>query len=1106
MRLSVFLLILAICKVSATNTYAQDARVNLDMRNSTLKDVLKEIESKSEFTFFYNDNSIDMSQKVNIKAENQKISDILDRILVNCTYSLYDKMVILKPLNAKDGQVPPRISGVVLDENGESVIGAAVKTKNTGLGTVTDQDGRFSMQVPLGETLVISYVGYEKKEVTVQSEKSLTIMLAEDTKSLQEIVVVGYGVQKKINLTGSVAAVGSDVLEARPIANTTTGLQGTLPGVTITNSTSRPGDNTVSIRIRGIGTLNNSDPLILIDGLEGNMNTLNPDDIESVSALKDAASAAIYGSRAANGVILITTKKANREVKPTLNYTGYLATQTPTSRPEMLDAVQYLELLKEATGNVNKNWGYTNDDILAVQNGSNPNYRANTNWVDELYKDHAPQQAHNLSMAGGSKTVGYYMSYGYLSTEGLLVGNGYNSTRNNARLKVNTELLDRLTVEGNIGYNDIDNWTPSSSDSGDSGLFYHALRSSPLVPVHFTDGQWGYGGSSGNPVAIANDGGFINYKSNETTLNISGDLMIIPGLNAKVQYGTRITNVMRKQQNNIIQHFQPNTTNPLAYSSNTSYLTQRDVLQRYENLSAQADYDKKIGQHSFHILAGFSQESQVYERMDAKREKLISNDLHVLDAGTGTQTNTGNANHWAIRSGFGRINYDFAERYLVELNLRYDLSSRFQEDNRGGYFPSASVAWRISEESFMKFTRQWLDNLKFRASYGTLGNQYTNSLYPYMSTIEPSTSNMPIGVTTTSSMKQTVASNKKLTWESIEMTDVGIDFTLLNNRLSFTGDYYIKNTKDILLEVKLPDVLGVKEPYQNAGKVQNKGWEIAVSWRDKIGNVKYGVNGSFSDVINKVVSMGDTADDFSSDQVRAVGYPINAFWGYVADGLISFDDCDYNPGTNTYTPKSTLPITNEYRTKLGPGDIKYKDLDGSGDITKEGDRTYIGSPIPRYTFSFGGNAEWKGIDLQFFFQGVGKCDGYIKGLGRHAFTETANYPQKVHLDRWTFDNPNPNASYPRFTYDETFNQSSLSSFWLEDASYIRLKNLQVGYTLPSKWTKKIRMDKCRFYFSGENLWTLTDFFYAYDPEVPVSNGGYYPVVKTFSFGLSLTLK
>lgn len=1091
-------------------TYSQ---ITMNVKELSLRASLRKVELVSNYRFFYNENLPELNQKISLNVKDATIDQTMKQLLdgMELTYTHeHENVIVLVRKTQQSKQSTKKITGTIVDEHGNPIVGASITVKGTSNGTITDLDGRFSLEIPLGTTqLWASYIGYIDQAVLLNNRSNITISLKENIELLDEVVVVGYSAQKKVNLTGSVASVNSDVLAARPIHNAVTGLQGSLPGVSITNTTSRPGDNNTSIRIRGIGTLNNSNPLILIDGVEGNINTLNPSDIESVSVLKDAASSAIYGSRAANGVILVTTKKANKDMTPTITYSGFFALQTPTALPEMCDAVEYLTLLKEATANVGKPWGYTQEDVDAVINRTDLNNRANVNWVDELYRSTAPQHGHNVSLNGGSKSLGYYLSYGNLSTSGLFVGNGYHASRNNLRVKVTTTMLDRVKIDANFGYTDVDNWTPASSDSSSDGLFYKALRSSPLTPVRFTDGGWGYGGSSANPIAIIYDGGFINYKARETNLSLGGEMEILKGFTAKIQYATRLKDVLRKQQSNKIQHYIPDTDTPLASSSTTSSISQRDISERYQNILVQGDYERTFGKHTVHLLAGFSQEWNENQTMNASRQDLVSDDLHVLNAGTEKFDNDGMGEEWALRSGFGRINYNFDDRYLFEANLRYDLSSRFHPDHRGGYFPSVSAAWRISEETFMRRTRSWLDNLKFRLSYGTLGNQYTSSLYPYMATIEPTTSIMPIGGSITSAMRQNSASNRYITWETIKMTNLGLDMGLFNNKLNMSFDYFIKDTDDILLRVELPGVLGVTEPYQNAGKVRNKGWELALSWKDKIGkNFTYGVDFNLSDVKNEVVSMGNTADDFSGDQIRAVGYPIDAFWGFQADGLYTVDDFDYDVNTGKYTPKKSTPVIEELRTKVQPGDIKYRDLDGDGEITTKDDRTYIGSAIPRYTYSLGVNAAWKGIDLKVFLQGVGKCDGYVGGMGRHAFTEVANYPQKVHLDRWTWDNQNSHATYPRFTYDETYNKK-FSSFWIEDASYLRVKNIQLGYTFPAQkinFLSKLRISNLRVYFSGENLWTLTDFFSSYDPESPISDGGYYPITAFYSFGLSITLK
>lgn len=1111
-----FVFLLFICLSVLPVMAQQDKNITLDVKNETVENVLEILAQQTGLKFFYDQNLVSSSPRVSMHVKNATLQSVLNEISLqtqlnfnrdNNTITVGKKQVTnISQIMATSNVLT--VKGRVVDVSGEAVIGANVLVKGMTNGVITDVDGKYTLNdVPADAVVLISYVGYQSREFRANDKELLNVVLKEDSELLNEVVVVGYGVQKKVNLVGSVASVDSKQLQSRPINNVASGLQGSLPGVTIINSTSRPGDSNTTMRIRGVGTLNNSDPLILIDGVEGNLQILNPNDIESVSVLKDAASSAIYGSRAANGVVLVTTKEAMKDVKPTITYSGYYVIQTPTTLPEMCNSVEYLTLLKEATANVKKTWGYTEEDINTVINGTDPDNFANVDWIDELYRKTAPQHGHNVTLNGGNQNLGYYLSYGNLTTSGLFVGDAYHSARNNFRAKIVTEVIDRVKIDANIGYTDVDNWTPSVSDSSSDGLFMKALKSSPLVPVRFSDGKWGYGGSTGNPIAIIYDGGFINYKSRETSLNFGAEVDIINGLTAKVRYAARMVDVLRKAQRNKVDHFYPGTDIPFGSSSNTSSLSQRDGREHYQNIMAQADYDKSLGDHNIHVLAGFSQEWNETQTMNASREDLISDDLHVLNAGTINMKNDGTANHWAIRSGFWRINYNYNERYLFEANLRYDLSSRFHPDHRGGWFPSFSGAWRITEEPFMQITRKWLDNLKLRISYGTLGNQYT-SLYPYLSTIKPVSSVMPIGGILTTAMKQNTASNSEVSWETVKMANWGLDVAMFNNRFNITFDYFIKDTDDILLQVKLPGVLGVSEPYQNAGKVRNKGWELNLAWNDKIGNgFTYGVDFNLSDVKNEVVSMGNTADDFSGNRIRAVGYPIDSFWGFEADGLYSVDDFNYDPQTDTYTPKETTPILQELKTKVQPGDIKYKDLNKDGKITSEDDRTYIGSAIPRYTYSLGFNAAWKGIDFKLFLQGVGKCDGYLGGIGRHAFTEVANYPQKEHLDRWTWENQNPNASYPRFTYEETYNRK-FSSFWIEDASYLRVKNIQVGYTFPSSCQilNKLRINNLRLYFSGENLWTLTDYFSSYDPETPVSDGGFYPITASYSFGISITLK
>ena len=541
-------------------------------------------------------------------------------------------------------------------------------------------------------------------------------------------------------------------------------------------------------------------------------------------------------------------------------------------------------------------------------------------------------------------------------------------------------------------------------------------------------------------------------------------------------------------------------------------MNNNDVRQRQQTLIIQSNFEFDIDKHKISGVGGFSQEWSVLRQFEGSRINLITEQNPTLNLGSKEgMSNTGGASQWAIRSGFGRLNYNYNDRYLVEFNLRYDLSSRFHKSNRGGLFPSVSGAWRLSEESFMHFTQDVFDNIKLRASWGMLGNQYVGSTdYPYLSVLNEVTGLSAIGTQGTSGYTQTTLANPSLTWEKIDMLDVGFDLTLLKNRLNITFDWYNKNTKGILLKLNYPHQIGASPSEQNVGAVNNRGWEVDVSWRDRIGELSYGMSFNLSDVQNKITDLGETSPDLGSYQIRQVGDPIDAFYGYIAEGLMTPDDFTlYDEYEDKYySPKVPVVIGPDYQ----PGDIKYKDINGpqgvpDGRISPEYDRVVLGSAIPRYTYSFKTDLMYQNIDFSFALQGVGEADGYLTGTARHAFQDMAAYPQKIHLERYNVvSNPNPNAAYPRLTYNTSFNQSTFSTFWMENASYLRLKNVQLGYTLPVEITKKARIEKCRIYVSGDNLLTMSNFFYAYDPETPISSGGYYPQIKTFVVGVNLTFQ
>ncbi|MCT1531602.1 SusC/RagA family TonB-linked outer membrane protein [Sphingobacterium daejeonense] len=990
------------------------------------------------------------------------------------------------------------IRGLVQSSTGESIAGASIRNLSTGSTVQSDAEGRFEIAGQVGQQLRISIIGYETQTLSISSS-TMNVQLTASDEALEEVVVVGYGTQKKVNLTGAVATLGGEELESRPIANIGQGLQGQLPGLTIKNNNTGPGDSAPQIRIRGIGTWGDANPLVVIDGIPGgNMNILNPDDIENISVLKDAASSSIYGVRGANGVILVTTKKG-KSGAPSLNFSSYYGWQTPTALPKFLGSVDYMILQNEANENAGQGPTYSEEQIEIARNGSDPNYFANTNWIDEVYKKSAPQQNYNLSLQGGSDKTSYYASYGYLGEGGLVIGDNFKAGRHNARLRMSTEILDRVQLDGNLGY--VDRGTYGSASGNDPLSMATSIR--PLVPVHFTNGSWGYHGGQSNPVAIATDGGTNNFTSQEITANISATINLMKGLDLRGQYGLVKYNSKRNRLLKTINYYSPDD-DKLIYQSNFPNSIRMDhYSQTYQTFVGTATYRTTIlDKHNITGLLGYSLEETVGADFWASRQNLPVQDLESLAVGTENQLNNSSSTQNALMSFFGRLNYDYQSKYLLEGNFRYDGSSRFHPDVRWNWFGSFSAGWVFSEEAFFQDLKSFWNFAKLRGSFGTQGNDKVGRDFPYMATLASVqiTSNNPIGDEGQVGFRQTFIPNRFITWESSEKTNIGLDLAFLNSRLSVTGEYFINNTKSIILNPPLPDVIGVGTGYpaQNSGEVQNKGWEVVVGWKDKVGELSYSANFNLSDVKNKITKLENYATNLG-DKVRLEGYPLDAFYGFEADRIAQ--ESDFTVVDGKYVPN--FPF--QKGDLVAPGDLIYvpQDPDATA-ITALNDRVILGSDIPRYTYGFRGDLAYKGFDFSFFLQGVGKADGYLGGSARHPFINNSAMPQEIHLDRWTPENTD--ASYPRLVYMRTHN-TRLSSKWIEDASYLRLKNIQLGYTFPTDWMEKVRVSKMRIFVSADNLFTKTNFFYGYDPEIPSGNtGNFYPQVKTYVVGINFNLK
>ena len=1017
------------------------------------------------------------------------------------------------------------VRGTVVDQTGESVPGASIQIKGGTQGTITDLDGKFSLNTPNKKSiLIVSFIGYVTQELPVETAKPMSIILKEDTKTLDEVVIVGYQEVKKKDLTGAVAKVNMEDLLKTPSSSFDQTLGGRIAGVNVSSGEGMPG-GTMNIVIRGNNSLTqDNSPLYVIDGFPVEdpaiAATINPSDVESVDVLKDASATAIYGARAANGVILVTTKKGEKKERVVFQYNGYAGFQTPTALPELVNGREYMELSNEAMSAAGFSKPYTQEAFDKYDSGLYPNEYSNTDWIDEIYKSRAFQTGHNVSARGGSEKTGFFMSYGFLDQDGLVVGDGYSSKRHNARISVNTEVYDRLKLTGQMSY--VDFYKKDLGYSGTSGVFRLSQRMSPLLPVmwqipdengRMVDSEnWSYG-SVRNPLQVAYESGMEERKTRVLNGIFNADLKIIDGLNVGMQYSANIYTRQVDEFNPKMLSYYSDGSPLKANEDAKDYISQSHLDVMTQTLQFTLNFNKTIGRHELGALMGFSQEWENRSTLGATRDNVMVEDIHVISAGMINFMNSGTKDEWALRSYFGRVNYAFDGKYLFEANLRADGTSRFAKGNRWGYFPSFSAGWNFSREKFMEFATSVLSSGKLRASWGELGNQnIPGNYYPYLSPIITEES-YPIGASNTPVMGlwQNKIGNPDIKWETIRMLNFGVDLSFLNNRLNVDFDWYKKENIDALVRPDVPAIVGVPSSnvgYVNLGKIDVKGWELNLSWRDKIGNVNYNLGFNLSDARNKITDLGGTPESLTSTasgSYRRVGDPIGAFYGYLTDGLAQVYDFESVNTTTGKYQKPKFPLVASQNGIVQPGDIKYRDIsgpDGAPDgVIDDYDKVVFGEKEPHYTYAIKGGLEWKGIDFSFYLQGVGKVAGYLEDEARHAFINDYSIPKKEHLDRWT--PMNPNASYPRLYQSQEHNRL-FSDYWKEDASYLRLKNIQIGYRFPARMVAPLGINSLRVYASADNLFTKTDYFGAYDPEVRTTSGDVYPQVKTYVFGLSIT--
>lgn len=1102
LKLRKLLIFMLLCLFTINIGWAQGQRISIAAKNKTLLTAFEEIEKQTGLSIAYNQTKLNINKKVDKNFDNKSLSSIFTDLLQDSGFSFRfeDKHIIIVPVEQPkkqpSGNSPKKITGTIVDGSGLPIIGANVVVEGTSSGTITDLDGRFSLDVPAGSKLQVSYIGYLSKTITINNNTVYNIQLTEDTQALDEVVVVGYGTEKRVNVIGSIAQVSSEKLANRSTPMLSNALAGQMAGVTVIQRSGRPGNSSGQIRIRGVASFSNdenntakADALVLIDGIPGDLNDINSEDVESISVLKDASTAAIYGARAANGVILVTTK-TGKEGKISISYNGYVGMNKATALPKFVNSWEYASLLNEADG---KEY-YTQAEIQKFRDGSDPDNYANANYLDEVFSRNGIQTGHDLTLNGGTSSNRYMLSFGYLHQDGLIKKNNYE--RYNTRLNLITDILPNLTITTRLA----GTYATRNEPTGKMlDIVSSAVRMPGLWPTFLSNGELGLGGKSeGTPPSVLYSNSFFEEPDFKVNAQIRVDYSPIKDLKLSAIGGFNYKNLEQRTYNATRQ-----LANQTIGPSTLKHEMRKTI---YKTFQATADYSKQIDKHSLGVLIGYSWEEEAYRTLIGERDKFPGNDLPYLNAGSpDNQKSSGGGNDWAIQSLFGRLRYNFDERYLLESTIRYDGSSRFPKDNKYGFFPSVAAGWRISEESFFKENEDldWINNLKLKASWGILGNQNIGN-YPYQTVFELG-QNYPFGDNYALGAAVTTATDPTIKWEETQTVDAGFESVFWNGQLSFNASYFYRKTYDILYKPSgsISSVLGQKISEMNTGKLKNTGWEFEIGHRNQIGEVSYNINGNFSIINNKVMSLGVGNVEQLNGMVGNgsnlfINYPIEMYYGYKTDGVF-------------LTDKEVSEWADQ--TKVNPnsqaGDIRFKDISGpdgkpDGVVDPNYDRVYLGSRIPKYTFGLNLGAEYKGFDIQVQLQGVAGVKGLLSGFSGWALCGEGN------IQRWQADgrfdpaNPQRYPEYPRLQSVRNVQEQNMevSDFWLLDASYLRLKTVQVGYTLPGSILKKAGISRLRLYVTAENPCTWNKYREGWDPEIN-TEGNYYPILATYTFGINL---
>lgn len=1133
MKITLIILFICIFQLRAISSYSQTATLSLETKEVALEEIFIEIESRSEFLFNYLDNDIShVKARVNIK--NGDIKEVLTQALshTDLSFSINNRHITIFKVTKAAKENRKVITGSVKDNKGELLLGVSIVLKGTSTGTVTDADGNYSIEVPDNHAvLIFNYLGYRVKELSVEGKSRLDVILAEDAQNLEEIVVVGYGTQKKVNLTGAIGTATAKDLQNKGITNALEGLQGLIPNFNINYTDGNPG-GTPDLNVRGFESLNGGEPLIIIDGNQSDtyfLSRLSPEDIENISVLKDASSAAIYGARAAFGVVLVTTKKGSRNVEKTnVSFSSNLIFGTPNYLPQMVNTYTHASKINEALRQKGEPIRFKEEDVEKMrlyhldpsrypieQIDENGDYYfwGTVNYRDEILKKTAIRSRNNVNISGGTKRVDYYLSGGYTSDEGFFRYSNSDVDIFNVKAKVSANITDWWTIGTNIDYvkdkqskaHDYKNWWDA--------IYSQRTYFNIINPVN------GY--YTNNPLVYLKEGS--RSSSDETTTVLSFDTKVTPLKNWNI-YGKYTYRQYSNDEKDIAKKLYMSDNYGYTFpeeaiwsgSASTSSVRQYSNVTKQNTFDVYSDYEARfVEDHFMKIMVGFNQEEYWFHDYSAKRENMINDEVPSLNLTTGEDYVNQSEYSWATRGAFYRLNYSFKDRYLFETSGRYDGSSRFPKDSRFGFFPSASVGWRISEEAFMKWSRKYLDNLKFRVTYGTLGNQDV-STYAYIASMEAKQvkylfgNNRPIGVS------EPALVSPGLTWETVKTVNFGMDFSLLDSRLNGTFDFYERNTLDMLTTGDaMPGILGASAPERNSADLSTKGWELVLNWNDRIGDFSYGIGFTLSDSKSKITKYDNPT---GSLKTHYVGETIGEIWGYETEGFIDTEEKrEYinDNGVQQYF----------YNGGWKLGDIQYRDINGDGKVDRgnytvgdHGDLKIIGNNQAHYNYGINLNAGWKGLSVSAFFQGIGKRDFMPSGYMFWPFSDAWGNIQEHQLDTWSMENPN--AYYPQLEASAKRNYENQTKY-LQSGAYIRLKNLSISYELPKQWLQKTFIENARLTLSGRNLWTWTKLTEPYDPEIMVraidpedgtkekdieariKNGLFYPLKREYSVGIVL---